>query len=172
MAKGPSIKRKLNDGRGMIDINNPDKYKPWIHCRELARGNGRRHIINDLKYPNRAIHLMSDLEEDVYYKLRENALVLELFEQVALDPRITFKICCDLGIKHPMVPIKNEPAIMTTDFVAYIDCGHGCEYRAYSVKLSEELESERTREKLKIEQAYWEQYSGVCWSIITEDYVK
>lgn len=171
MSRNPSIKTKLLRGYGQASLDHPEEYQPWIHVREFRQGNGTRHIVPDLKYPQRQIHLLSNLELAVYMKLRKSEEVLELFEQFPLDPRITACICNDLNIKHPTIPGTKEINIMTTDFVAFVDIEGQVGFRAYAVKMFKELEKKRVAEKLRIEQVYWEEYKGVPWKIIDENFI-
>ena len=65
-----SIKGRMDRGYGVINPEAPWEYRPWIQAKELSGGKGRRHVIPDFKYPQRQIHLLSDLELEVYYMLR------------------------------------------------------------------------------------------------------
>ncbi len=153
--------------RGIIDLSKPEEYLPWLTCRECMHGSGRRHSIPDLKYPTRTIHLMSDLELSVYFMLRKNPKVQELFEQVPLELRLTQFICEELNIYHPSNPRTKKPIVMTTDFVAYVWENKALVPKAYAVKPFCELEDRRVYSKLLIEKRYWEQ-KGIEWAVITE----
>lgn len=167
MPRKMSTDTKLRREMGVIDLEAPWTYTPWIKTKELFGGNGRRHIVNDLKYPDRQIHLMSDLEYETYHILRTNQKVIELFEQYPLKLGKTIYICNELGIIHPRIPVTGDFAVMTTDFLAIIEGKKGPEYRAYAVKMSDDLKNDRILEKLKIEQCYWSAF-GVPWALITE----
>ena len=162
-----SYESKVKLGYGIIDLTKPWDYTPWIQARELSNGRGRRHIIPDIYYPNRRVHLMSDLELDVYYLLRGDKRVLELFEQVPLKLTETQYICETMNIKHPKAPYSSEPFVMTTDFLAYVKIGNQYSFQAFAVKPSSELNDKRILEKLKVEQTYWEN-RGIDWYIVTE----
>lgn len=167
MGKRKSVERKRKEGCGIIDLRHPEKYKPWLHTREVRSGSGKRHMIPDLVYPERMIYLMSNLERDVYYLLRRNSQVRELFEQVSLELEDTIRICEDLEIRHPHIPYSGENIVMTTDFVAYVKKESGYELQAFAVKPEKELDDQRVLEKLKVEQQYWMQ-RGIAWAVITE----
>lgn len=167
MAKRKSAISKSNQELGIINLEHPESYKPWIHARELSSGSGKRHIFPDIYYPERMIHLMSNLEKRVYYKLRQNSKVLELFEQVPLELASTIRICEELNIEHPKIPFTEQVYVMTTDFVAYVDLGGERTLRAYAIKMEKELEDERVLNKFRIEQAYWKE-KNIQWEIITE----
>lgn len=153
-------------GYGVIDMEAPWNYQPWLRSRDVCRGNGQRHIISDLKYPQRQIHLMSNLELEVYYMLRGNEQVQELFEQYPLSIEKTIQICENVNLSHPRNP-TGELVVMTTDFVVIVGKGNNIKFKAYAVKTSDDLKDQRVLEKLKIEQLYWQRL-GVSWSIITE----
>lgn len=154
-------------GYGVIDMDAPWNYKPWLRSRDVCRGNGQRHIIPDMKYPERQIHLMSNLELQVYYMLRENKKVVELFEQYPLNLEKTVSICEEMNLIHPCDPRDGKLVVMTTDFVAAIGMGKDIRFKAYAVKTSEDMNDQRILEKLKVEQFYWSTF-GVPWCVITE----
>ena len=162
-----SNESKIRLGYGVVDVSRPWEYKPWIQAEELCNGVGRRHIISDIYYPERRIHLMSDLELKVYYLLRKDLRVQELFEQVALNLQETQCICEEMNILHPKEPYTKDPFIMTTDFLAYVKTGDEYSYMAFAVKPSSQLSNKRVLEKLKVEQTYW-QNRGIEWYIVTE----
>lgn len=166
-----SIKNKIERGYGEIVLEEPWNYQPWIQAKELYHGKGRRHMIPDLKYPQRMIHLMSDLELEVYYMLRKDKKVLELYEQFPLSLVQTEKLCDELNIVHPKDPKTKENIIMTTDFLAVICDGEGFNCRAYAVKTVEDMKNQRVLEKLKIEQKFWESLQ-IPWCVITEQTIK
>lgn len=167
MAKGKCVETKTLEGLGVINLEHPEKYRPWIHSRELTSGSGKRHVFPDIYHPERMIHLMSNLEKEVYFMLRGNEKVVELFEQVCLELEETSRICEQMHYIHPRKPFSNELNIMTTDFVVYVETEKGMEFRAYAVKPAKDLEDVRVIEKLKIEQLYWER-KHIRWEIITE----
>lgn len=166
-----SDRSKIERGYGIVDLSAPWEYKPWIHIREVCSGNGRKHVVSDLKYPERKIHLLSDLELRVYYMLRQDEHVLELFEQYPLDLEKTLCLCEEMNIKHPVHPDTKHYCVMTTDFLAFVSINGIKGYRAYAVKTSSDLNDERVIEKLKLEQLYWNALN-VPWSVITEQNVK
>lgn len=159
---------KSKKGWGIIDLEHPEQYHPWIRTKELANGSGRRHAFADIKYKDRTIHLMSDLEVRVYHLLYKRLDIEELFEQVRLDLDETKDICRKTGIHHPMIPQTQELSIMTTDFVALHDYNGNKEIRAYAVKTSSDLLNQRTLQKLSVEQEYWRR-KGIRWQVITEN---
>ena len=139
MGRKKSDKRKSEEYRGIIDMEHPERYRPWLPAREVTSGRGKRHIIPDLYYPERMIHLMSNLERDVYYTLRKNPQVIELFEQVPLESDQTIRICEEMNMEHPRSPFGEDLIVMTTDFVVYVDLNGKREFRAYAVKMEKDL---------------------------------
>lgn len=162
-----SDKSRCERGYGVIDLNAPWNYRPWLRSRDVCRGDGQRHVIPDIKYPERQIHLMSNLELDVYYMLRRNELVLELFEQYPLNLQKTVSICEEMNLIHPNDFRSGELVVMTTDFIAVIKNGNDIEFRAYAIKTKEDMKDSRVLEKLKIERTYWNRLN-VSWCVITE----
>lgn len=169
--------RKISDwsrserGYGVINMDEPWKYKPWIRSRDVCQGNGQRYVIPDLKYPHRQVHLMSNLELKAYYLLRRNKQVKEVFEQYPLALRRTILICEGMDITHPRDPQSGEKIVMTTDFLVAVRVGEKIKFKALAVKHSEDLKNQRVLEKLKIEKEYWNEL-GVPWCIITEHELK
>jgi hypothetical protein len=173
MPRELSYEGKMKQGRGKIDLQHPENYKPWILARECFKGEGTRHQVPDLYYKNRTIHLMSGLEKNVYYTLRSNPNVLELFEQYPLlSISRTKELCAQHGIRHPRNPYTGKDVVMTTDFLLITKDNIGEKrWLACAVKYSSDIEdipiNKRTREKLFIEREYWESM-GVKWCVITE----
>ena len=163
-----SEETKLLRGYGIINLDEPWSYKPWIQVRELSSGNGRRHIVHDPKWPQRLVHLMSDLEKSVFLRLRSNEDVIEIFEQYPLSKVKTLHVAKKLGFLHPRSPEDGSAITMTTDFLVLVKVFQGMEWKAFAVKTKEELKDKRVLEKLKIEQQYWLQ-KNIEWNIITEE---
>ena len=161
------VKRKW----GLVDLDKPWEYKPWIHFREMSSGNGRKHVFPDIKYPQRNIYLFSDLEKAVYNMLRSNTHVIELFEQFPLDLSTTVLLSKKYDIPHPRIPDTKELNIMTTDFVAVVNLDGNLKIKAYSVKYYKDLKDARVLEKLWLEKEFWATY-GVSWEVITEEDIK
>lgn len=169
MPREISDKSRLKQKRGKVDLKKPENYIPWIKVRDLFRGEGTRHAIVDIYHKSRLIHLMSNIERDVYFTLRSNENVLELFEQFPLLPRRkTEELCNKYLLRHPRDPRTMKNIVMTTDFLLLIKDKEGKKkWQACAVKPSKDLSDKRTREKLFIEKMYWESI-GVQWGIMTE----
>lgn len=166
-------KSRFKQGRGIININNAEAYIPWIKARDCFHGDGTRHILPDLYYEKRQIHLMSDLEMYVYYMLRANDKVIEVFEQYPLLPgERTEEICREYNIKHPQNQKTKKNIVMTTDFLYLVkdDRTNTKRWTACAVKPKSQLDNKRVRDKLFIEQKFWEA-QNIKWGIITEEQV-
>lgn len=169
MPREISDKSRGRQGRGIIDLNSPESYIPWIKTRDCFHGEGTRHLIPDLYYDNRQIHLMSDLEMQLYYMLRSNENIVDIFEQYPLLPvGVTENLCDKYCIRHPHNPRTGENIVMTTDFIFIMKNADGKkEWIACAVKPSNKLQDKRTNEKLFIEQEYWKQ-KDIRWGVLTE----
>lgn len=169
MPREISDESRFRQNRGRIDLNNPQNYIPWIKTRDCFRGDGTRHLIPDLYHTKRIIHLMSNIEKDVYYTLRSNINVIELFEQFPLLPLgKTEELCDKYDIRHPNHPWKKNNIVMTTDFLIMVKGKDGKKkWKACAVKQSSDLDDRRTKEKLFIERMYWESI-GVQWGLMSE----
>ncbi|MFQ6949121.1 MAG: TnsA endonuclease N-terminal domain-containing protein [Blautia hansenii] len=171
MARGVSEKSRLKEERGRIDIEHPERYRPWIQTRDCSKGAGRRHIIPDSRHPGRMVHLMSDLERIVYIGLCKEKKVKEIFEQYPLDIDHTLKICRDYNIEHPKNPKTKQCITMTTDFVIFLENSEKKNsIMALAAKPACFLMKQRVREKLYIEKVYWAE-KGIPWYVVTEEEV-
>jgi hypothetical protein len=84
----------------------------------------------------------------------------------------TLTIAEECGIRHPSVrhpkkPGEYIPVVMTTDFVLTITKGLNSFDRARTIKYAQDLQSQRTLEKLEIERRYWAR-RNIDWAIVTE----
>lgn len=168
MARSKSSESKFRENRGIIDLDNPRNYIPWIKSNEFTKSEGTRYCISDM-INGRPIHLMSGLEKDYYYITRWNNKVVEIFEQYPLTPISEVKLISEeLGYKYPSIGYNYDSVVMTTDFLLLIKSSNGrLKWVARSIKPSSQLSNKRVLEKLKLEQIYWEK-RNISWSIITE----
>lgn len=138
-----SEKEKLKRGYGTEEDKD---YKPYIRAREF-NSLGTTAMIPDYKN-GRSVELLSQNEMYFWYLLRFKPDVESIKEQYPLDLESTVQLAKENGIRHP----KNKQTHMTTDFfVTYTD--HHTE--AFSLKNDMNF-NRRTKEKLFLEQAYWE----------------
>lgn len=164
-----SDKGRLKQRRGEIDITRPENYTAWLHTRECCKGHGTRHIIRDLFYAVRLIYLMSDLEKKVYYTLRSRPDIVEIFEQYPLLPLSeTEELCIKYGIRHPRKQGSKYNNTMSTDFlILQKDEDGNVKFVACAVKPSSKLKNKRVKEKIFIEEKYWER-CGIEFGVMTE----
>ncbi|MBQ7348008.1 MAG: Tn7 transposase TnsA N-terminal domain-containing protein [Clostridia bacterium] len=150
---------KLREGRGTgIGAD----YKPWIKIREV-NSIGTASTVIDYK-TGRPVELLSQGEVYYYYILRWDDTVEDIREQFPLELDRTLEIADKLRIKHP----HDRSTRMTTDLLITRTNGT---LEAYSIKTDRSvLENERTIQKLRLEQAYWET-QGVAFYIRFKDEV-
>lgn len=153
--------RYIRQGRG---AGQGKDYAPWLQVRDVP-SHGRRHRMFGTK-TQRIHHFMSDVERNVDVGFQEAADVLDVKEQTPLNREETYRIACEMGVKHPLNRDGHE-YIMTTDFLVTFATPHGPMQKAYSVKYGP-VKGKRTLEKLEIERRYWES-KGIPWKIVTRD---
>lgn len=164
-----SDKGRFKQKRGRLDLQHPENYLPWLFTRDCRGGDGTRHLLPDIFYENRVLHLMSDLEKQIYYTLRSRQeVVVDIFEQYPLLPiSDTEEICDRHHIAHPAYP-RNKNIVMTTDFLLIVkNKNNVMNYLACAVKPSSKLENKRVKEKLFIEEMYWKE-RGIKFVVMTE----
>ena len=163
--KDPSarINKWIKEGRGSGEGAN---YKPWLRIQDVpSRGYAKRVVGWKT---GREHHLLSNLELDVFYTFEWASAVLDIREQFPLLPlELTLSIAHKLGVSHPKEPGTCAPIVMTSDFVITQKGLFSNEELAVCVKPSAELDSERVRQKLAIEQVYWKTRS-IRWVVFTE----
>lgn len=154
------FEKYLREGRGRGD--GPD-YAPWIRIQDFA-SNGVVSRVKGRK-TGRIHHLMSNNELAYFYLLDWSDSVIDIREQFPLlDLECAMKVAAQAGIKYPTDRASGYPYVMTCDFL--ITTAHGL--KARTVKLSSELASARTVEKLEIERRYWA-VNEVDWKLVTEN---
>ena len=157
------IERWLKEGRGQgLGID----YRPWLSVQDVPSA-GRTHREMGMKVP-RQYTFFSDLENRYFNILEYSFSVVDIREQFPLLPlEETILIADELGIKHPTDPFTGENIVMTTDFLITVNENGRTKLLAHTVKMSSDLDSERTIEKLEIERHFWNK-QGVDWGIVTE----
>ena len=151
LSKKTKDKRKMGKGSGA-------NYKSRIRVREF-NSLGTTAIVIDWK-TKRTVNCLSQGEMLWYYVLRWDDENEDVLDQYKLDEEKTIQMAEHFGIRHPVNPHTKEKE-MTTDFLVIRKDGTR---RAYSVKPNRDL-SDRTCEKLFIEQAYWKD-EGVDFEIL------
>lgn len=156
---GPSYKSKINQKRGM---GTKGEYIPWIKVHEFpSKGNSSRPPGFITK---REHHFLSNLEAGLFYVLDLNPNISDIREQFPLrDLSLIEEICSQSGIRYPKHS-KDEPHILTTDFL--IDFKDGKQL-AITIKPFKDLNS-RQLELFEIERRYWEA-NEISWKLATEE---
>ena len=135
-------------------------YKPWIYVREIKSEGTSSEPVDWIT--GRTCQLLSQGEKYLWYYLRWNDAVKNIYEQYPLDLDTTNDISINAGIK----PMQNGKQHMTTDLYVEYQDGH---YEAFSVKDSRSvLDDERMIELQFIELQYWERL-GVPWHIVYKE---
>ena len=179
-----TIKRLMKEGRGFGDYEN---YISWLHVQDVP-SLGRSHRMQGWRTGNRVVHLLSYLEVQHFYNLEWDRRVDDYHEQFPLDKEVTERLAKNMGIPHPRIHGRRRNAngewtvvratnVMTTDILVFYKVGDRTWREAHSVKPLAKLEgkgNERTKEKLRLEQAYWEglneEWEGlnVKWRLVTD----
>jgi hypothetical protein len=155
-----SVAHKIREGRATGELK---EYTPWLYVREVPSG-GRSHIVLSATV-GRAHHLLSDLEELVFYYADYSSQVTDIREQYPLFSREeTAEIAASVGVKHPAIYGTN--IVCTEDFLLTVR-GEPNSLRAIQVKYSDELYKPDVRCKLEIQRRYFAR-RGIPWRIITE----
>lgn len=154
------FKEKRGMGRG-------EDYRPWLEVHEFAnKGNASRMVGWKQR---RTYQFMSKLERRFFVLKQFEEEVIDIREQFPLLPlELTELIATELEIIHPPKN-KKQKTVMTTDFVITIQDKDGCiRDIAIAIKAREDLENQRTLDKLKIEADYWKR-KGIEFQIVTEE---
>lgn len=108
------------------------------------------------------------MEADYYYILAWEYSVIDIREQFPLLPRSdTEETAYSFGYRHPKYPRTQTNEVMTTDFLITVQNEAGIHLEARYVKYKDDLNDERTYEKLRIEEQYWKA-RGIPFKIVTE----
>lgn len=156
------IARYIKQGRGQDELA---LYKPWLTIQDVP-SSGRVHRSMGWK-TEREHHLLSDLEFNYLCFCDWADNVVDIREQFPLDREVTLAVAEELGIKHPVDSKTSTPVVMTTDFFLSEREGNQLNYKARTIKQSNDLNSKRIIEKFEIERGYWEK-QGIDWAIVTE----
>lgn len=151
--------RKMRDKRGK---GTGADYKPWIYVREIKSDGTSSEPIDWTN--GRTCQLLSQGEKYLWYYLRWDDSVKNIYEQYPLNLDATNSIAFNSGIK----PMLNGKKHMTTDFYVEYQDGH---FEAFSIKDSRQtFENKRNIELQFVEMQYWEQM-GIPWHLTyKEDY--
>ena len=145
------------EGRG---AGHGANYAPWVRIHDLS-SRGRVHRRWSAT-SNRVVHLLSDIEEDVFMQFDASPAVIDIREQFPLPRAETTLIAEKLGYRHPSA--NGVVVVMTTDLVVDLVGGKRV---AVAVKPAFELSKVRVLQKLEIEKAFWAG-RGVSWRLVTD----
>lgn len=139
------------------------EYQPFVFVQDLSSSG------ESVRIPGATVgrvhHLLSGLELAAFVIFDWCRDTIDLREQYPLPLDATLNISRQLGMKHPQV--RGKLRIVTTDLLVDF---RNRKPLAISIKPSEALQDDRTREKLQIERSYWEG-KGVEWFVFTEHQV-
>ncbi len=139
-------------------------YKPFLTVRDVP-SKGRVHRRPAITH-GRIVHLLSDLELSAFLLFDWSSSVVDIREQMPLDPEKTLSIAKRTGIKHPAAKGVNQ--VMTTDLLLDVNVLGKLKTEAISIKYKDELEEPRVVEKQELERRYWEG-EDVKWRVVTEE---
>lgn len=134
-------------------------YKPWLSGHEFASMGVYTRMMG-LTIPRMYV-FFSRLESDLFVIYDTDPEVEDILEQYYMDLPTTLRLAQSMGIRHPWSGQYYN--VMTADLL-FLKNGR---WHARSVKSSSELNKPRTVEKLRLEQAYFNE-AGIPWSIVTE----
>ena len=155
------VKHMFPEYASVIHSKKPGKHVPHVKAKHI-KGLSVPCVVVDYKTGN-SVELLSQGEKYVWYLLRFDDDVVNIYEQHPLDLKITCELAKTHKIKHP----RNKKVIttMTTDF--YVEKKNG--FAAYSVKNDRSvLDKPRNIEKLFLEKLYWEQL-GIEFHIVFKE---
>lgn len=138
-------------------------YKPWLTVHDVP-SSGRSHRVMS-NTVNRVVHCLSDLEFSTFLSLEWAEAIIDIREQFPLSLESTQMLARKLGFRHPS--LRGEKVVMSTDFLASVPNPRQ-PLLAIQVKPSSELSKTRVKEKLAIEEAYWNELN-VPFEIVTEE---
>jgi len=136
----------LAEGRGSGEGVN---YKPWIRVGEIS-SKGRKRPVQSARF-GRDVHLLSDIEFRFFLMLERSLDVLEVREQYPLERDLTLEVARQLGIRHSYHRGTHVPIVMTVDFMVALNRNGMVTWEVFDTKSDEDVEDERTLEKLEIQ---------------------
>lgn len=139
-----------------------ENYKPWLDIRNTHSSATRCQVWSPRF--GRALQFLSHGEYLAYLQFEWRDDVIDIREQVPLDPTTTLAICGELKVLHP--GYRDGGHVMTTDLVVSFRKPGGFVDKAFQIKRSKaDLANKRTATKLFIEAAYWKSRQ-VEWQIL------
>lgn len=130
------------------------QYKPWIEATDVP-GDSKVTRTFSKKF-GRTVHLVSDVEHDLFGILEYAPDVIELQEQKPMSREHTLRIAHELNVRHPYYPGTMTPTVMTVDMLVYRKQSDGrITAQAWDCKYGLDEEDERAVVKLQITRQYW-----------------
>lgn len=160
-----TIKRRLDQGRGLGEGAN---YKPWLNVREVPSRGWTSRVKG--KKTSREHIFFSKHEWHLFHVLDWSDDVIDIREQYPILPlKFTVETARHLGIRHPSDPKSRQDKVLTLDLLVTVRDPHGGppHLRAHSVKEAEDLEDDRTFDKLELERACCASQE-IQWMLTTE----
>lgn len=105
------VQRYIAEGRG---AGTGGEYVPWLKITDVP-SIGRSHRIYSPK-TERIHHLLSDGEWKTFLKKEADPNALDILEGFPLDRFRTYRVACDLGLRHP-ITLSGTPYVLTVDFL-------------------------------------------------------
>lgn len=157
------VRQRLAEGRGK---GLGKDYHPFLTVRDVPSQGVSYRIHSPIT--GRVHHLLSTGEAHYLMILNLDPRVRDIREQFPLPLDVTTLIAADLRIRHPQSIKYKSPCVMTTDFVITRTTDAGIKTVARALKMSEDLEKDRTKQKLRIDYEYWTR-QGVDWAVVDID---
>lgn len=157
--RGPSQEERIRRGWG--HGAGPD-YQPWRQV-PVDPSTGVASTLPD--HSGQIHHVFSRLECDVLLVLMHDKRVEQVREKFCLAREETQAIALSMGIRHPDVVGKSEPAYLTSDFVVTVR--GRAQHMVREVVLEKELQRPRVRELLALRQGFWAARHA-DWGVYTE----
>ena len=131
-----------------------EEYRPMLTVRDVSSHAMKTRVFS--RKFGRCFHFLSDGEHSFYLMLEWCDRVIEVREQYPLDPSVTLRIAEEYGIKHPGYTLQPQYRVMTSDFLVTVAAPGGPRFLAYQIKDKRDSLTKRVKEKLWLEQKYWE----------------
>ena len=139
-------------------------YKPWIRTRDFTGSRGVRVNIKGQLH-GRMHACLSGLEAGNLLLAQRLPGIVDAREQFPLPLEATDAIAARLGIAP--LAFRGNPVRVTTDLLLTFENGGRRRLAAVALKPAEQLEDERTLEKLTVEYLYWTAMEEE-WFLVTD----
>lgn len=142
-----------------------ENYIPWNKIQELP---STSRVSRPPSWKtNRAHHLFSDGETDLFYLFEWSDSIIDIREQFPLiDLDLAMNIATDMGIEYPKDTKSGTPNVLATTFMLVVKEGKQIVEKARTFKPIKDLGT-KVAERLELEKRYFAA-KGIDWGIITE----